>query len=873
MTTTQHTRSSATHGLASATPATLASDIRTWIQAHPLSVASVMTFIVVNVAIWVAAAIGGHPLPLRELATSISAFDVPRLLVTLILARGVLQLIIDVILLTVMLSVAEPLLGRVRTVVITVLSAVVGTVIGLLLCAGLATVLQGSQVVDHIRFTLSPLTLGVGALMAASAFSRPLWRRRIRLIGYASILAALLFSGNPGNYCMVAAALTGHILGVAAARRKAATAAVTASQHVNRTVDPLHWQLSTSFEARRMIAAFALVMALGPILAITSPTHAGPLSSLGLILSPVDPDDTKLAECLSHMTHNGCFFQFDLLRSSMPGAVMRSLLPTAVMVIMAWGLYRGRRLAAWVTAACELGAAALAVIYYLAVPLTFAPDGWESLIRHGAIVACVTNALLPTAFTVVLLMSLHHFPIRTEPARIRRGLAAIIATFVACVAVYLGFGMWRPSDFHPQATLTDLLTELPGRFIPIGFLSHTRLRFTPSTVLASVIYQGVGFVFWMVVLIVCIRWMRDILIVDDKARSAAGALVEHDGESMSFMTTWEGNHYWTSPTGRSAVAYRVMNGIALTCTGPFGDRGEWLSDLREFARFCAAHSWSPVFYAIHREQRDALVDAGWYSIEIGSEMVVDPRTWKTTGKKWQDIRTAINKAKRVGITDVLTTFHDADADMREQIEEISEQWAGDKALPEMKFTLGGVEELRDPRVRILAAVAADGTVLGVTSWLPTWRDGNIVGWTLDFMRHRTDSPNGIMEFLIARMAERLRDEGVADPDNTVEFMSLSAAPLAGMNPERDNVDETGHADTGTVMLQHALDLVADWMEPAYGFHSLFNFKRKFQPSEEPVYVCYPDPAALPRIGLAVVRAYVPSVSASEALSMLKTLQR
>ena len=45
----------------------------------------------------------------------------------------------------------------------------------------------------------------------------------------------------------------------------------------------------------------------------------------------------------------------------------------------------------------------------------------------------------------------------------------------------------------------------------------------------------------------------------------------------------------------------------------------------------------------------------------------------------------------------------------------------------MKFTLGGVEELHDPRVRILYAIDAAGTVLGVTSWLPTWRDGRIIG--------------------------------------------------------------------------------------------------------------------------------------------------
>ena len=140
----------------------------------------------------------------------------------------------------------------------------------------------------------------------------------------------------------------------------------------------------------------------------------------------------------------------------------------------------------------------------------------------------------------------------------------------------------------------------------------------------------------------------------------------------------------------------------------------------------------------------------------------------------------------------MSTFNEAPNDIREQIEEISEQWAQLKALPEMKFTLGGVEELHDPRVRILYAIDAEGTVLGVTSWLPTWRDGRIIGWTLDFMRHRTDSPNGIMEFLIARMTERLRDEGLEHPECAVEFMSLSAAPLAGMNPQRDNADETGH---------------------------------------------------------------------------------
>lgn len=348
------------------------------------------------------------------------------------------------------------------------------------------------------------------------------------------------------------------------------------------------------------------------------------------------------------------------------------------------------------------------MLYYFVAPLSHAPQGLRSLLLHGAIPASIANVLLPMVFAIAVACSMRHFPIRTDAGRLRRGSAAVVIALAVCIAAYLGFGLLRPGDFRPPATWHGLMHELPSRFIPIGFLNRSRPSFLPRTVAASVVDQTVGLVFWLVVLVVAVRWMREILLVDGRARANAGRLVELDGESMSFMTTWEGNHYWFSATGRSAMAYRVIHGIALTTTGPFGDRGEWSSDLREFARFSMQQSWSPVLYSVHREQRDQLAAMGWYSLEVGSEMVVDPRQWKTTGKKWQDIRTAINKAKRSGISDVMSTFNEAPNDIREQIEEISEQWAQLKALPEMKFTLGGVEELHDPRVRILYAIDAEG---------------------------------------------------------------------------------------------------------------------------------------------------------------------
>ena len=845
----------------------LLADVRRWGEDRPLTIGATGAFAALTIVVWLAAIGRGITFPLSGLVTTFGAPDPLRAAASLMVARSPLQLLVDGTAMLLMLALSEPRLGVRRTLGTAVMSGTVGVAAGLGMCGGVAMLLHCTSTVAHLRIALSPLMWSVGTLMAASAFHRPLWRRRIRLVGYAAIMSVLSFGGAPGVYCLLASALVGQCCGTVLAWWDGRDGRARVAD------DPLHWRLGTSFEARRVFAAVALVLAAGPLLASFSPAHVGPLSPLALLLGPSAPDEAMVARCLAQSSHVGCFFQFDLVRSSMPGAVLRSLLPTMTLAVMAWGLYRGRRLAAWVTVMCDMAACAASVCFYLVVPSGLTPDGFAALARHGAVAACVANVLPPAVFAAALLMSLRHFPIRTDPARLVRGSAAIGAVWLACAAGYLLFGLARAGEFHPRASWRDLLAELPGRFVPIGFLSRTRLRFVPVTPLASVVYQGVGVVFWSVVLIVCARWMCDAAVVGERARADADRLVERGGESMSFMATWEDNRYWTSPTGRSAVAYRVINGVALTCTGPFGDPCEWMTDLREFSRFCAAHSWTPVFYAVHRTQRDVLTADGWGSLEVGGEMIVDPRAWKTTGKKWQDIRTAINKARREGITDVLAAFDRVDADVRDQIEEISEQWAGDKALPEMRFTLGGVEELRDPRVRILIAQDASGRVLGVTSWLPTWRDGRIVGWTLDFMRHRTDAPNGIMEFLIARMAERLRDEGLEHPDAAAEFMSLSAAPLAGMNPQRDNTAPDGTMDAGTAMLQHAMQLMADWMEPAYGFRSLFNFKRKFQPAEEPVYVCYPDAAALPQLGLAVTRAYVPSLTAGQALALLRTLQR
>ena len=152
-----------------------------------------------------------------------------------------------------------------------------------------------------------------------------------------------------------------------------------------------------------------------------------------------------------------------------------------------------------------------------------------------------------------------------------------------------------PQKFHPTANLYNLILDLPGRWMPMGFASRTRIMLIPKSTLISLVMQSIGVIFWAAVVFVCVKWFRTIISINEEDRNKASKLVECGGETMSFMTTWQGNHYWFSPSENSAIAYRVKYGIALTLTGPFGEQSEYRQSIKGFIQFCEKIRWHLFF--------------------------------------------------------------------------------------------------------------------------------------------------------------------------------------------------------------------------------------------------------------------------------------
>ncbi|WP_447648013.1 bifunctional lysylphosphatidylglycerol flippase/synthetase MprF [Microbacterium forte] len=313
----------------------------------------------------------------------------------------------------------------------------------------------------------------------------------------------------------------------------------------------------------------------------------------------------------------------------------------------------------------------------------------------------------------------------------------------------------------------------------------------------------------------------------------------HGGGTLSWMTTWEGNSYARSDAG--IVAYQRRAGVALALADPIGPPASRAVAVTEFIRTAELAGLVPCFFSADDATR-AAVPAGWRSLVVADDTIVDLPDLEFTGKRWNSVRSSLNRAGREEMTFRMTRLADESWGVRQQLRAISEAWVGDKDLPEMRFTLGTLDEAEDREVRLALAIAPNGDVDGFLSWLPVYGEGGVVrGWTLDLMRRRDGGFAPVMEYLIGSSAKQFSEEGA-------EIMSLSGAPLAHDYPP----------DAGIIAVLS--ERLAEALEPVYGFGSLHRFKQKFHPRYETMYLLFRDESDLAAIGTALTRAFLPDAT-------------
>lgn len=512
------------------------------------------------------------------------------------------------------------------------------------------------------------------------------------------------------------------------------------------------------------------------------------------------------------------------LRANLPlevtlGSRSLTVLTGLLEVALSWSLLRRKR-QGWVIAVLLLGGSALLHLF----------KGLD-----------IEEALISAAGCATLLCYRQRFSVESD----RWGWAAALRALALAtlgITAYGVLGLWLlRHHFSPAFTLPAALQTTLAQLLSTGQLALTPLPQARDArwLLDSLDAAAIGMLLYAAALF--FRPVVDRLGPLHSDRTGAQAVLQQYGaQPQGYFALMPGISHLFSPARDAVLGYRVVDGVAIVMRDPAGKAEQIPALLADFRRMCFRRDWLPCFLAASPRWLGEHKAQGLQAMKLGEEALIDLPGLAFSGKRWQDLRTALSRLPREGYSAQWYDFVADPQGWRPALKRISDAWLAQQHGGEMGFTLGTWELARRyaAEQRMLLLLDPAGMPAAFMTFIPCYVPGG--GWSLDLMRKAGTLPPGSMEFLLATALQGFQAEGCA-------LLSLSLAPLADITPD----ESSGTPE----VLARARQLVYERFGLTYNFKGLQAFKAKFSPRWEARYLAYPGVAQLPRVLLALLRAH------------------
>ncbi len=315
-------------------------------------------------------------------------------------------------------------------------------------------------------------------------------------------------------------------------------------------------------------------------------------------------------------------------------------------------------------------------------------------------------------------------------------------------------------------------------------------------------------------------------------RTARELVRRHGRDTLAYFKLRNDQHYLFSADRRAFLGYRVENGVLLVSGDPVGPDDALPGLLRELGSFAEVRGLRLAALGVGERLRPLWAQLGLRSLYLGDEAIVETAAFSLDGRPIRKVRQSVTRLEKQGYSASLHTLAELSDEELGQLDGVSRRWRGGEA--ERGFTMSLDELRRDDHGDSLVVLGRDdeGRIRGFLHFAPSYGRPAV---SLSLMRRDKDTPNGLMEFLVARGIELLRDRGVEEASlNFAAFARFIHSPRSGV--ER---------------LFGRVLLLAD---SVFQIERLHRFNAKFFPRWEPRYLLYERALGLGRVGLAAMWA-------------------
>ncbi|MGX4737639.1 phosphatidylglycerol lysyltransferase domain-containing protein [Kitasatospora griseola] len=314
-------------------------------------------------------------------------------------------------------------------------------------------------------------------------------------------------------------------------------------------------------------------------------------------------------------------------------------------------------------------------------------------------------------------------------------------------------------------------------------------------------------------------------------------LERHGGrDSLGYFALRRDKSPCFSPSGKAAVAYRVVNGVALASGDPLGDPEAWPQAIEEWQRLARAHAWIPAVTGAGEQGGTVYARvAGLRALHLGDEAVVEPARFTLDGREMRGLRQTCRRVERAGYRVVVRRHRDIPAEEFADLVRLADAWRHGRTERGFSMALGRLGDPADGDCLIAECRDEAGRTAALLSFVPWGADG----LSLDLMRRDRESDNGLVEYTVTGLLEHARGGEPA-----VRRVSLNFAMF------REVFEERIGAGPVLRLWRGVLRFLSRWWQ----LESLYRANARYRPHWQPRYVLYEKPSELPAIGLATALA-------------------
>ncbi|MFD8808531.1 phosphatidylglycerol lysyltransferase domain-containing protein [Streptomyces sp. NPDC059597] len=447
------------------------------------------------------------------------------------------------------------------------------------------------------------------------------------------------------------------------------------------------------------------------------------------------------------------------------------------------------------------------------------------------------SLVLTAAFVAALLTGRREFYAKGDRSNPR--LAATVAGGGGLAASLLAGLMVTVTNQAPDAASSTFLERWHYGTLRLISVAAEESRFPgidpPNW--ANVSINVLSTALLLAVLYAAFRSRRAVDPLTEEDEKRLRELLDRHGERDSlgyFALRREKSVVW-SPTGKAAVAYRVVGGVSLASGDPLGDPEAWPGAIAPWLAEARAHGWIPAVMGASEEAGTVYARHGLDALELGDEAIVEVADFTLEGRAMRTVRQAYNRVRRAGYRVRVRRHEDIPADEMAYLVKRADDWRDGATERGFSMALGRLADPEDGRCVMLECVDAEGRLRALLSFVP-WGPG---GLSLDLMRRDRGSDNGLMEFMVIDLLQEAREFGVTQ-------VSLNFAMF------RSVFERGSRLGAGPVLRlwRSLLSFFSRWWQ----IESLYRANAKYRPIWEPRFLLFEKSADLPRIALASARA-------------------